>query len=79
MLIIMEIQHSSAVIKYEKILQLTFSFESREIISVENFPLVDYKECGGCYMDYILQSFSAFLLQIGGCLFYKKKFWTQNL
>lgn len=56
----MEIQYSSAIIKYEKILQLSFSFESREIISVGRLYLVNCRECGECYMLYTLQSFSAF-------------------
>lgn len=71
----MESQYSSAIIKYKKNLQLTFGFESWKIISVGRFPLVDCKECGGCYMHYTLQSFSAFFfLQIGGCFSYKEKF-----
>lgn len=56
----MESQYSSAIIKCEKILQLTFSFKSREITSVGRFLLVDCKECGEYYMHYTLQSLSAF-------------------
>jgi len=59
----MESQFFSAVLKYDKILKLTFWFESRESTSVGRFPLVDCRMCvwRGLYALHLTVLFCFFL------------------